>query len=277
MSNHLVRSPSADAALDKVRVVTNAVAIPVAIAFNYLGSAEETRVVARDGEPLLAAAGWGFAIWSFIFAGQLGYAIYQAFPSQHARPLHRRIGWLTAANGVLGALWIFAFTERAFTAAWAIMIALLAVLGAIEISMRDDARSKRDYWLVRFTYSLNFGWISVATILNTTQWLAVEIGYDAQPLGPVGWSVLLIGAACAIGVAMIVLRNNIPFALATAWGLFAIAAYRWEVEALSVPALAGAIALIAISVFTYFFPRRGRRARNDAPLTSPASRPTPGS
>lgn len=74
-----------------------------------------------------------------------------------------------AANSILGALWLYAFTARLLTLAWAIMIALLLGLAAIEIPMRDGARSGRDYWLVRFPYSLNFGWISVATILNTTR------------------------------------------------------------------------------------------------------------
>jgi hypothetical protein len=42
-------------------------------------------------------AGYAFTIWSLIFTLSLGYAVWQALPSERENPLLRRVGWLTAS------------------------------------------------------------------------------------------------------------------------------------------------------------------------------------
>jgi hypothetical protein len=249
-------------ALDLVRVMGNVVVVPLAIfvAFGGMPLGKEAGTIGRDHEPLLAAAGWAYAIWGLVFAGQLGYAIYQAFPREHARSIHRRIGWLTIANAALGAGSTLAFALHELALAWVMLLAAFTVLVAIELALRNDARRGGDYWLVRLPYAINFGWMTVVLVLGTTRFL-VSAGYDGSPLSPLLWSYVLVVLITMIGVAVLLVRGNEPFALAVAWGLVAIAEYRSEIEGVAVCALAGGIAIVVLAALEYVFVRRSPRFR----------------
>src|SRR4051794_34975106 len=49
---------------------------------------------------VLAPAGIAFAIWSVIYLGLIGYALWQLAPSQAAKPLHRAVGYGIAASAL---------------------------------------------------------------------------------------------------------------------------------------------------------------------------------
>lgn len=259
---------------DRARQVVNLVLIPAGIAFNMIPGIREREIaaVARASEPLLAASGWAFSIWGLIFAWTLVYAVYQALPSQTTRRVHRAIGWHTASNGLLGGLWTYLFTQELFTAAWITMVALLLNLIAIEIRLGNEARSGRDRMLVRVPFAINLGWISVATILDTTQWLWSTVGWDGAPLTPIAWSIIMVAAAAALAAAMLHLRRNLPFALVTVWALAAIATYVKE-ESVSVVAVLCAGALLFMIAVKALVPRRAsgeREARARSGRLAPA-------
>src|SRR3546814_16885577 len=54
----------------------------------------------------LAPAGPAFSIWSVIYLGLIGYAVWQALPRQRAHPRQRARGWLGALTRVLHGLWL---------------------------------------------------------------------------------------------------------------------------------------------------------------------------
>ncbi len=250
---------------DRARQVANVVLIPAGIAFNMIPGLREREIasVSRASEPLLAASGWAFSIWGLIFAWTLVYAVYQALPSQTTRPVMRVIGWHTASNGVLGGLWTYLFTQQQFTAAWITMIALLLNLIAIELRLGEHARTGRDRLLVRLPFAINLGWISVATILNTTQWLWSTVGWDGAPLTPVAWSIVLVAAAALLGALMLHLRRSAAFALVVVWSLVAIATYVRE-EAVSVVSVLCAGALLFLVAVKTLAPPRAAQTRSRA-------------
>mgnify|MGYP003383350188 CR=1 FL=1 len=161
------RSPTG---ADRARQWLNLIVVPLAIGFVMGERPSENQVstVARENEPLLAAAGFTFAVWGLIFALWLAYATYQFFPSQAARPLHRRIGFWVVANAVGAAFWVQCFTNRYLGLAWLTMLGLVAVLAMIDRGLGDDARRGRDYLFARLPFAINFGWVCVAAIRSVS-------------------------------------------------------------------------------------------------------------
>lgn len=256
---------------DRARQWLNLLVLPLAVGF-VMGDRpahNQVATVARESEPLLAAAGWAFAIWGLIFTGQLAYATYQFFPSQAARPLHRRIGWWVVANAVGGALWVQAFTSRHFGLAWLTMLALLVVLGAIDRCLGDDARRGRDFVLVRLPFAINFGWVSVAALLATAQYLSTSLDHAPTPRTELVGSLLVIAAVSGVAALLVLARQNHAFALTVAWGLLGIAAYRHGTSPSLAAVAAGSAALLctlSASVVLTVRRRRVRRGLSGPPL-----------
>lgn len=213
---------------DKVRQTANAVAIPLGVALNCVPFAygRSVGVVAREHEPLLAAAGWTFSIWGVIFMAQIAYAVFQALPKQRRHPVLRRIGWHTALNGLLGGIWTVAFTHHEDAAALVTMMALLANLVLIDIRLGEDANHGAALWLARVPLGLNLGWIAAAAILNVALFLHRDIGWNGSPFDPLVWSLAMVVAAALLALVMALSRQNLAFAVAIAWSLAGIADYR---------------------------------------------------
>ncbi len=245
---------------DTVRQSLTLVLIPLGIAVNELPFVTDTRVgdVARENEPLLAASGWTFAIWGLIFLSQLAYSIFQMQPAQKTLPVLRRIGWLTAANAALSGLWTLAFTQRAFTVAWVLMLGLLGTLIAVEAQLKDDARRGSRLWLIRLPYAVNLGWISVATLLNTMQWLAWQ-GVTVNAW----WSSGVLALVAIAAGLVVVWRKNPAFGAVLAWGFFGIAHYRIDSAAgLSTVAMVGGAVLVFLVALELFGFQSGLVSRN---------------
>ena len=236
---------------DVARQLANVVLVPLGIALSYVPSTggRNAGVVSRAHEPLLAAAGWAFAIWGLLFSAQLAYAVYQALPSHRSDALLRRIGWLTALNSVLAGLWTMVFCRELLTLSWLMMLVLLATLVVIDVRLRDDARQGAARWLVRVTFGANLGWIAVATLLDTSLFLYDVVGWKGAPLGPVAWSQLVVGLALVLAVALVIARQNYAFGIVVAWGLVAIGAYRMSVaRALGLTAWGAALVIVVVVV-----------------------------
>lgn len=239
---------------DLARQIPNAILIPIGIVIAMWPNSGPNSIgaISRETQPLFGAAGWAFSIWGAIFAGQLFYAIHQVRPSQRANPLLRRIGVHTALNAVGGAAWTIAFVMHQFALAWVIMLSLLVNLIVIELRMKNDGQRGSDFWLVRAPYSLNLGWISVATILNTAQFLYASVGWDGAQLGWRFWGGFVMIAALVLGVAMLVLRKNRIFPLVIAWSQLAIALDVHErSRPLMVLGVTAAIALVLMVAASY--------------------------
>ena len=212
---------------DRARQLINLLLIPACVVANVLVQrrGEDVGDVSRSTETLFMAAGWAFAIWGLLFALQLAYAVFQALPSQRSNPVLRRIGGWTALNAVCLGVWPFLFTARAFTSAWLLIVIDLVVLVMIELRLGDAARTGRELWLIRVPFSLLMGWVSVATLLNTTQWLTTTAEWQGGSVSPLAWSVLLTLVAFGLAVTLGLGRKNPAFVAAVAWGVAGIASH----------------------------------------------------
>jgi translocator protein len=120
---------------DLVRGVVVAVLAVVQLVVAGLGgrgaTGESVGVVAQSYPSPVLPAGWTFAIWAPIYLAFLGYAVYQLWPTQRGRAVHRATGWWLAASAVLNATWILAFSARYVLLAELMILALLVVLARV--------------------------------------------------------------------------------------------------------------------------------------------------
>lgn len=240
---------------DRVRQVTVLLGGLLALFGAFLGSGALGGTPVQDAAggalaadaTLLAPYGPAFSIWSVIYAGLLGYAIWQLLPSQASRPRHRLLSWWILASQVLNALWILSVQAGFLGASVVIIAVLLLVLIIVFVRMRQlDARGWIDMLTMDATMGLYLGWVTVATIANITAWL-VAIGFDGFGWPPEVWGLIVIVVGATISVATALWsRGRLAPALATAWGLAWIGVARVVDEPSS--ALVGATAFTAAAL-----------------------------
>jgi hypothetical protein len=201
-----------------------------AIALAALGSG------AFGGTPVASAAGGylsstatpvapgvpAFSIWSVIYAGLLGYALWQLLPAARQSKRQGRIRPWAAASMLLNAAWLWAVQLGSLAGSLAIMLALLTVLCRIlMLTLAERPASTLEAVLSDGTFGLYLGWICVATVANAAAvlaWLGVD--HPSEPA-----SAVVLGLAAAVGLALAARRAWVPL-LSIAWGLVWIAVAR---------------------------------------------------
>lgn len=211
--------------------VLNIVGVLGVIIVNYLAATlpingVSTGQVSAEYTTYFTPAGFTFSIWSLIYLGLAGFAIYQAkgFPNPQKsgrQYITLRIGFLFFISCLANIAWIFAWHYYRIEIAAILMVLLLTLLIDINIRLKAVDLSKNSYWLVAVPFSLYLGWISVATIANVSVYLTyVEWGGFGIP--EVTWAALLITIAGILGLFLIGRVPSVAGTLAVAWGLTGI-------------------------------------------------------
>ncbi|NJN18959.1 MAG: tryptophan-rich sensory protein [Oscillochloris sp.] len=149
--------------------------------------------------------GYVFAIWSLIYSALIGYAVYQALPSQRDNRRLRGIGWLFVISCACNAAWLVLWHYGRYRLTLAAMVGLLLSLILIDRRLdRDQPVGLAERLLVRTPFGIYLGWINVATLVNVTVVL-YDLGWEGAPLTPNQWTAALAliggGLASALGVA----------------------------------------------------------------------------
>ncbi|GAA1860777.1 TspO/MBR family protein [Microbacterium koreense] len=192
--------------------------------------------LAEDGS-VLAPAGPAFSIWSVIYVLLVGYAVWQALPGQRARSRQRALGWWIALSAVLNGCWLLLaqFTTLPLTVAG--IVALLLVLCiAFQRTVAIPAEGLLDSLLIDGSTGLHLGWVSLATVANTSAWLTAT--------GPSEWA----DAATVLGVTVLIVVGIIAVILAWAsgWHIAPALALTWGLSWLAVGRLTGEPSDVAI-------------------------------
>ncbi|MCW5952053.1 MAG: hypothetical protein KIT69_07330, partial [Propionibacteriaceae bacterium] len=125
---------------------------------------------------LLTPATPAFSLWSLIYAGLLGYVIWQwrALDSPRAP----RIAWLAAASMLLNALWLGVTQIGWLWPSVVVILALALVLGVLVRRLGEGPPASRiEAVVVDGTFGVYLGWVSVASVANITAVL-VAAGLD---------------------------------------------------------------------------------------------------
>lgn len=209
---------------------------------------------------LVAPAGPAFSIWTPIYAGLAGLALWQALPSRRTDPRLRRAGWPLAVSMVANAAWILAAQAQQYVLTVVIIVVILGALVVAFARLRDSApRGRVEAVLLDGTTGLYLGWISVATVANVSTTL-VQLGYGDLPPGRVFWSLTVLAVTVAVGVAVTLAgRGRLAYPAAVTWGLAWIAVARTTGDAPSTPvAVAAAVAALAVAASAVASWRRRR-------------------
>jgi hypothetical protein len=208
---------------------------------------------------LIAPAGPAFSIWSVIYLGLVAYAVWQFFPGQGGRAVHRRIGYWLAASLALNAAWIGSVQAGLLGLSVVVIVALLVVLCIAFVILRrtpDDgtsgAQAVADVVVIDGTIGLYLGWVTIATAANITAWLTA-IGFTGSGIPADVWGIAVVAVAGLIGVGTAVWSGGrLAPAVALAWGLAWIAVARAtaspESSAVAVAAVVTVVAVLACAV-----------------------------
>ncbi|MEZ4416724.1 MAG: TspO/MBR family protein [Gemmatimonadota bacterium] len=212
-------------------------------------------------------ADYVFGIWSLIYAGLLGFVVYQALPRPASRATVERVRWLWTINAALNAAWLMAFSFERFLLAWTLMIGLLVDLiflyGRVHVGGLRPRRG--DWWFVSLPFGVYLAWISVATISNTAQLLQV-LGWNGLGLPGPTWAMVFMAAATGLAVVFALKRRDVTFGLVVGWALTGIAVRFPDQRPLAATGWVLGLASVAMALWAA---RPGRQAPNQ-PTTTPA-------
>jgi hypothetical protein len=215
---------------------------------------------------LIAPAGPAFSIWTPIYLGLLGYAVWQALPANAVRERVRSTGWLAAASMVLNAAWLLVTQQGWIWVSVVVIVALALTLGTlVQRLTRETAASTLERVLLDVTFGLYLGWVAVATCANITAAL-VDSGVDLGATANQVAAVVVLTVAAGLGVLFARrLGGRWSVAAAMAWGLAWIAVGRLGDEPRSV---ATGIAAVVAAVVVLLAAQRLRDRRTPSEESS---------
>lgn len=246
-------------ATDRIRAVLVVLATVGTIIFNWLAATGRvggvTPGMISDKYPtLVTPAGYAFSIWSLIYFGLIAFSIYQLLPSNIAK--YRNYRQLFIMTCVLNCGWIFFWHNDRILVSFVIIIMLAVLLFAINFKV-TATDNLREYWFVKAPFSIYFGWVTAATLINFAVLLSsmnVQLSASAATWLAVG----LIFLATAIGVIVRFKMTNHLFPLSIAWALTGIGVKQsGQTLVVTAAAIGTIISLIAVLSVVTQLPARG--------------------
>ncbi len=246
------------------RQITNIFALGTVLTINALANilpinGVTTGEVSDTFPSLFTPAGYVFSIWGFIYTLLLVFVVYQALPSQKDNPRLERLGYWFALSCLLNVSWLLAWHYGAIGLSQLLMFGLLASLIVCYLKLGTGERevSRAEAFCVRLPFSVYLGWITVATVANTSVTL-LNYGVTGGWLAPL-WTVIAIAAAVGVGYLMLENKGDAAFNLVLVWAFVGIAAKQWGSELLVVVGALVAAALTLYSLGRYVLGQRRKR------------------
>jgi hypothetical protein len=243
-------------------VVTFLVTVAVNASANILPlNGFRTAEISDRFQVFVTPANYVFAIWAVIYLGQLAFTIHQARPSRRQDTVLRSLGYLPAVAALLNTLWLVLWHFEVFALTVPVMFALLATLAVIVLRIRDAVDPRPEVrWFVHVPFSVYFGWITVATIVNVAAMLKWA-GFDGFGIPGETWAVVVLLVGILIALATIRALQDVAYALVVAWAYVGIAVKESDVMVVVVVALLGAAAVAVVGVWAAL----GSRTAGPAP------------
>lgn len=241
---------------DIVRQILVLIAAFTTVIFNIVASALplnglNTGDISDRFKIFFVPAGYVFSIWGLIYLGLIAYAIYQVLPAQRENPRLRSIGYIFILSCAANIAWLYMWHYEIFNYTLVAMLVLLLSLIAIYLRL-DIGRgnvSKGEKWAVHIPFSIYLGWITVATIANTTQ-LLYFLDWNGWGISPEIWTVIMLAAGVVISALMSFTRADVAYSLVLVWAYIGIAVMHGETTLVATSALiaAGLILVIMLLV-----------------------------
>ena len=170
-----------------------------------------------------------FAIWGPIFFFLFLFYFYQArdifkssddkieMPYVHEVSIFFMLSWVSTSIWYI--LWGSGFVWPAVAAMYAYLLTSLGAYYRLGINRRE--RPLREHIFVTVGWSMLCGWVTVATVVNTTTGF-VSLGFNPAPIGETGWSILILGIVLMIYLLVLFTRNDYVFAGVGLWATIGV-------------------------------------------------------
>ncbi len=172
---------------------------------------------------LLTPAPITFAVWGPIFVLMAGFLVYQGRDLLPGRemvetPYVLDVGWFFFLSSLLTGLWYVAWSRRLIWASIALMVFyyLSLLAGYFRLGINLSPLSKWERVLVTGGWSMYTGWITVATVVNTTTGL-VYYGFDRLPFTELQWTIGVALIAVLVYLVFLFKRNDTLFVGVGVW------------------------------------------------------------
>ncbi|WP_025716740.1 tryptophan-rich sensory protein [Paenibacillus sp. 1-18] len=233
----------------------NILAFIAVIVVNILASTlsiggRSTAAVSNMYPTLVIPAGYAFSIWSVIYLLLACFVVYQATPAGQAKTNVQSIGIFFILSCLFNIIWIFLW-QYVYVELCVIVIILYSLsLIVVYARTRTPQPTRGEMWFVKLPFSLNLGWVSVATIIN----IAVALNkneWSGWGLSELTWAIiiLLIGTAIAILISF-PYRDSI-YPLVFVWGYVAIAIGHPDHEKVRLAALILAAIILVYALWLF--------------------------
>lgn len=247
-------------------ILTLIVMIIGIIAANYLGFRANTDTgdiannTFNDANYFFPATYVFTTIWPVIYAGLLGWAIYQALPAQRDNPRFRAAAPWLMVNIILNGLWVFIFGREAFISTLPIM-AVLVYTAVVAYRKLEIGRARVGMWerILQIPVSIYLAWLTVATVANIASAL-IAAGWNGFGISNEVWGLvmLLVGAGLAVFLYR-GLHNDVVIPLVYLYAYVGIIVRYSDVPLVLAGAVIGAI-IVAATAGRHFINGRGQHA-----------------
>ena len=206
---------------------------------------------------LFVPTGLTFSIWGLIYLLLLIFITYQlieSFRKSGNSKAVAAIGPWFFISSVANASWILAWHYVLPFLSLIIMIILLISLSKIYLNLqgiKDDMPTNKQYFIYP-VFSIYLGWITVATIANTTAVL-VDLGWKGGAFGEANWTILMLSIAVGIGVYFLIVKKDFFYALVIIWALYGIYLKRSAAQIIEANIISTTQAGLAILVGSMFY------------------------
>ena len=210
----------------KTYQLLNVAGVLTVLIVNYFAAAglindTDTGAVSDKFPTGITPAGYAFSIWGLIYLGLVAFSIYQALPGKRTDTQLKKIRPLFLINCAANASWLFAWHFELIPLTLLMMLILLVTLILINVHAAPLSGTQ-DLLLVKAPLHLYFGWVTLATILNTSIFIVFhEVQVSPSIASTAG--AILIAAAGVLGVILRFRLRAFLYPMAIAWGVTAIA------------------------------------------------------
>ncbi|MFX1449804.1 MAG: hypothetical protein ACFFCM_03105 [Promethearchaeota archaeon] len=212
--------------------IANIITYFLTILVNFLANlipigGRNTGQVSDSYPDLFAPAGITFSIWGVIYVLLAFFVFYTSrdvFKEQEDDiPYVEQISFYYMISNILNITWLISWHYNIIPLSFVIMIGILLTLIKIYLNLNIGLEeiSTKEKILVHVPFSVYLGWISIATIANTTA-LLVAMGWDGFGISESIWTIIVLIVAIILTLLMQYIRKDIAFSLVVIWASIGI-------------------------------------------------------
>lgn len=220
---------------------------------------QTTAEISDRYDTLFAPIGYTFAIWGVIYLLLGVYSVYQLVRDN---AVVRAITPWFIASSLLNGVWIIAWHYEVLWLSLVIIVALLITLIVINKETTANGVNWPSSLALRLPFSVYFGWVTVATVANTSA-LLVQQGFRGGFLfDEQGWLIAILIVATAIGTTTALVNSSVGYALVLVWAFWGILArhlsadgwnQQYPAAILALQILIPLLAVVSLSAFVKWF------------------------